>query len=237
MRTSSFFKGLWRFNAMLIAAAGLVALLVGSYALLAIGKSTLRERHVVNVARSDSSATGVSDAGSIVVGHFSQIAGTSHVWASMQRRDQHAQRYYSKTASNVIDYVFYDVATGKSHRLRGKDDGLILRAEHIGPSRKIDAEASPDALLVTIVEQDTSGDGLLSMSDERTLALARPNGSELTSIVKGVEKVLGWTRVSARESVVMVQMAKRTFALHVDLTALTLIRKEALLEPAPGGRS
>ena len=235
---SRFSDRLWRLNAYIIAAAGLIAIVIGILALFEISKSMFRTRHVAAlvpvVKNGDPNQTKNNTSTGLHIGSFRPIAGTTVLRAPAVTRDSRSMRLYSKVASGIANYVFYDITSGSSHNLLPDGRRLILKDLPVRPPRTASAagmqQIAPSATLYSIVRSDTNKDGVLSPRDTTSLHIARPDGTALVQLADSIDEILGYHLVSKNELVVMLRATSSTGdetvkALHVSLDTFKILRE------------
>lgn len=243
---------LWKFNAYVIAAAGIIGVVIGLFALYHITKDIFRQRHDGSIAAAPKppptgGETAALPSPKLTISGFQLVRGTPVLYAAVTSREDRRVSYYSKTASAVRNYIFYDAATGSQRRLLPDDRGLIDYMREVrdfadGSNRKptplpamgqtTATQTAPSAFLFTIIDKDTSGDGLLSRFDKRSLALARPDGAGLTRLAIPFDTLLGHQAITSDELVVMIRNkgksdsdAASVTALHISLKDFKLLRQ------------
>lgn len=230
-----FFPLLWRFNALVIAAAGSLALFLAAYAAYYVARDIFRTAYTAqDIARVEPDAGGKA-AGQpagidtrLRATNFARITGTSLLWSPLMATQAYDYRFSSKEASSTRNYIFYDTATGESRKLFASDDQIIFNATHLRRTEdaKDAMDAPPLALYLHVVARDANGDGLLS-HDTAVVALARPDGSGLVKLDALQGRAIG-TRVSddGTSIVIMLDQNDKIAAAHVDLATFQIIKTD-----------
>ena len=228
-----FFRAIWRFNALAIAAVSALGLFVGSYAAFQIAKEIFYRpyqaqdiAHVETKAGPDTPPKVRTD---LSIMNFSAIRGTETLWAQLMATQAYDFRYSSKEASSTRNVIFYDVKSGRSRKLLPNDDAVVIDTREL---REDDPQGikPPKALLFSFIEKDTNGDGLLNHQDGLTLALSQANGEGLTRIEEASGSLKGETLVtSTNELVVMTERDGALKALHIDLASFKVTKSEAVV--------
>lgn len=240
MRAQPFFRNLWRFNALIIAAVALMALAYGVLIGLFLVRDFVRPRHVASIAPAGTTehhekAASQREAPNLSVQNFHPINGHDVMWAPLYSRDTLSATYYSKEATNTRDYLFYEMATGQFRRLIDRDyalaSSITFLTKSTNPS-KLNAipglsSQTTLALLVTYIDKDTNGDGRISTQDRKTVAMAGPTGLGLRIIASDVTEFLGSNIDADGNAVVILSKSPGTVrALKVALPDLTVIRED-----------
>lgn len=183
MNQRKFFAWVWRFNALVIAGAAMVVILVGAYLFLQIA---LHETRTVQ-KRSVASAPAATRAPETLrLGRFSWLVQGRSMWAPIQSSQSYGLRIGSKRTVSTRNRIIYDVASGTQRALLPDNKSVIFsaRALRYGPGRG--AEKPLMAILLVFADKDTSNDGFISYSDQKVIALTRPDGTGLKRLdVKG----------------------------------------------------
>lgn len=200
MRKHMFFHRVWQFNALAIAALSALGILVGSFAAFHIARDLLRDRHVGGLARTaPDSATPDTEGGDaqvqdarVSVGRFVRLSGTKFMWAPLELEQTYDLAIASKHATSTANHVFYDTANGQSHTVLQGNQQIITDFEAIRVPN-VSVTEPPVLLLYEIIEKDTNGDGYLNRQDAKRMALAKPDGRQLTRLPPVVDVMLGNT--------------------------------------------
>ena len=183
--SSPFFRNVWRFNALAIAAVSGLALIVGGYAAFQIARDVFHIPYQArDIARVDIAGQpgGDPSAGQEVLttGSFTRIGGTPVLWAPVTGTQSYDYRASGKEASSIRNYLFYDTASGASRKLFNASAQVVVEALEL---RRPDADSSkraPDALLISYIANDSNGAELrvFYMDTQRSATIARlPGGA------------------------------------------------------------
>lgn len=224
---------IWRFNAYVIAAAGLIAIALGTFALYQVSKNLLRQRHVGALATAPKTSTSPANQAAqskpnFTIGRFGRIAGTPILRAAISSSEDRRRRYYSKTATATRNFIFYHMTSGRQHYLLPNNNAIIENQYDLRlplPSGGINTAAAPIALLYQLIDKDTNGDGLLSPRDRKTLALAQPDGSGLIRPNVSYNQMLGHAVISSKELVVLARQQDGVNAIHISLENFKVLRQ------------
>ncbi len=228
-----FYRAIWRFNALAIAAVSALGLFVGSYAAFQIARDVFyrpyQAHDIARVEPQDGTGALPKLRTDLSVASFSPIRGTETLWAQLTATQSYDYRYSSKEASSTRNVIFYDVKSGKSRKLLPSDDAVIADTREL---REDDPQGTkpPKALLFSFIEKDTNGDGVLNHQDGVTLALAQSNGEGLMRIEEFSGELKGETLVTAaNEIVVMTERDGALKALHIDLASFKVTKSAAVV--------
>ncbi|QUJ75649.1 hypothetical protein KDD17_11870 [Sulfitobacter albidus] len=167
-----FFKWLWRFNGLAIAAGVTLILALLADEVLRDLRRAFFPRNVTNTLAVDPALP----AGETVaetppetrrIGAPFGPTGQRHIAVPIIVSQTLAHRGISKGSSgNTVDYRILDTQTGQSRALFGAGARLILDTRQIYAP---DSRNRPLGIVLSVVETDSSGDGRLSASDTQAL--------------------------------------------------------------------
>ena len=240
MTTRRFFAAVWRANALLILVTALLACTVLTYGAWQIYRETTRTREatgVMNVAEEQ------IDRSKVELGRFEAIAGTEVLRAPLELQQVYGLRSGSKEATSVQNYLFYDPADGSSHWLVPGGKGLFLSARDL-PERTYTKPEQADVVVVVydLVEADTNGDGKLTASDVKTIAVSDPIGTRFTRVLTGVEDINGTMLLKSGRLVVLYTTSSVLKAAEIEVETHKVVRDApvqtiaARKPPGPAGQ-
>jgi hypothetical protein len=220
-----FFATVWRANAVMILLTAVLACAVLSFGAWQIYREATRTRQatgVLNVAEEQ------IDRSKVELGRFEAITGTDVLRAPLQLEQVYGFSSGSKEATSVQNYLFYDSSDGSSHWLVSGSKGLFLSAREL-PEREYTKPEKPVVVVVyELVETDTSGDGKLTASDARTIAVSDPVGSHFTRVLTGVQEINGTTLTRSGRVVVLYTAASALKAAEIDVDTHRIVRDAPL---------
>lgn len=230
--TRKFFRFVWRANALIIAAAGLAALLwmVGlSLFLLAdwIGPPSIHQALPVAEDRTGAPSP-EEDAPKEYTAAFMKHGDTDLLRASVYRdalivRGGLSDSRGYKSSNSEIDWIFYDPAArdpeASTWRLLQDDPVLLIDARLLEEPK----ERAPRSLAVFVryVTEDGNEDGLLTASDPTRYALADAHGQAFNRLALEGEYV-SLTVTSADEAILVLKQDQELLFAHLDLGARTV---------------
>jgi len=118
-----FFAWVWRINALIVFALGLICTVVAIFAAASIYNDSARTRHVtgvVNVAEEQLETSAAS------LGSFSEIGGTEVLRAPLSVQQEYARSFGSNDVSSTRNYLYFDPASRESYWLIPGYRGLIV---------------------------------------------------------------------------------------------------------------
>jgi hypothetical protein len=204
----------------LIFVAGILSVGVLSFALWQIYRETTRTRYatqVVNVAGQQ------VDRATRRVGRFEVVEGSPILRATLTLEQEYGFSSGSKETSSPQNYLFYDPRSGRSWWLLPDFNGLLLSTEEV-PASKYGEKAVPVvAFAYELVEADTSGDGKLTGSDRRTIAVSDPVGSNVVKLFRDADELNG--AYLQDDALLLIYTSKGSLrAAHVDRSTFSVTR-------------
>ena len=237
--TSPFFRLVWRFNALAIAVASVIAVFIGLYAAYHVARDVFRVPYqAADAVRLEPQPTATDKPGEpqatalrtdLDVGHFQYIGGTRHYYASVVGAQSYDYRTSSKEATSTRNMIFFDADTMESRKLLASDDTLIIETRELREEGQ-PSDAMPKAMLYSLVEADTNKDGMLNANDARTLALSRVDGSGLERLT-GIAGQFRGEIVNAGGAglTLIVEDTHKLHAHAVDLATFKVTRTKELV--------
>jgi hypothetical protein len=228
VRRRRFFAAVWRVNALLIFAVGVLSIVVLSFAAVQIFREATRTRHAASVVNVDAQQV---DEATGRVGRFEGVEGTSVLRAPLTLEQEYGFGSASKATSSPQNYLFYEPRSGRSWWLLPGFKGLLLSAEPLASRDGPGKPAPVRAFVYELVESDTSGDKKLTESDLRTIAASDPMGSRVVRLFRNADELNGAYLEDG--GILLIYTAGGVLrAAHVDVTTLAVSREEAIQQQA-----
>jgi len=221
MNTTRLFRTVWRVNGVLLLAS---FLLLGGGALVAIVAEFLPDR----LAGGTEPAVAVDPGGErLVLGSVEEVDGTPYVLLPLaSKRDG---KFSSGGSSETRNLLFHDAASGKARWLRPDHAAAIasyalLRAdepEDAGPGEPR-RERPVRWIRYEIAPADTDRDGEVTSGDALEIAVSGPGGDPPTTVLTGVDEVLGYAPPRGGTLSVFFRRGHRYVVGEIDLVARKL---------------
>ncbi|MGK7875737.1 MAG: hypothetical protein AB4426_21300 [Xenococcaceae cyanobacterium] len=219
MEENKIFRFVWRFNAIVIMLAGLLAIAVLGFAAIQIFKETMRERQRSNIVNlSDSSE--VKEEWEL--GNLREIEGTPYLMLPLYSDQSYAQSYYSKSARSTRNYLFFDAETEERRWLFANNNYLIARDSFISETDYRSKSKTVQAILYNIIKEDTNGDKRLTDDDLITIALTKPNGYNYKELLSGLDSLLGYKVLNGDRILILYQRDGIAYSAKVSLSNFAL---------------
>lgn len=232
MEDNQFFLFVWRFNAIVILVAGLLAIpaafaSLASVAMEIIVKITRKKPQgikIVNVNENDSSKSQ-----KLQIGDFREVDGTTYIMLQLY----YTQSYSAKSTSSTINYLFLDSETGKSKWLFANNDYLINGVSFISETNNNTNNSSESrrqvrAVLYHIIKQDSNGDGRLTNENGMTIAFTHYNGNGYQEVLSGVDKFLGYKVLKENSLLILYKRDGIAYSAKVSLDNFALSNEAEL---------
>jgi len=167
-----FFAIIWRVNAVVLLAFGLLGVGVLGTAALLFYKDSTRTRHAEDVARLNIGGDITSEAS---LGRFEALPRTTVLRAPLRVVQSFALGSGSKDASSIRNYLFYEPDTRATRWLKPSMDSLIIQTWAVPENESNEDPSRWVASIYAIVSSDTSGDGALTDSDQIQITSSKPD--------------------------------------------------------------
>jgi hypothetical protein len=224
MEESKLFKSLWRFNAIVIAAAGvfaLISVLVTIGVLVYEFTGNRNQNKVVNIDPETETKE------SFRLGRIQHIEGAGSVLVPLYSNQTFSQIYSSgsKSSRSIRNILFSNMREETNTWLLPSSKFLIT--QHILVGNRYRAERREDVVSVFyhVVKSDTNGDKKLTSRDKLTLALSTPEGERYTEVIEEVDNVLGYDLLDKEAIAVMFNRGGQGYIAYINLSDFS-VKKE-----------
>jgi hypothetical protein len=223
--SNRFFKFVWRFNALIVAAAGLLAILLALYALYEITKSVTQDRDINNVVTIDPAVPVEED---IYLGYPQIQNGAGHVRVALYRDQRRSMGLYSKSSGgNMVNVLFVDAATGaQSWLFKGTQRQIFSDLETFSSLRSSDRVVA--AIVYTLAEADSNGDGRISNEDQKSIAVSLPDGSGYRVVLADVERLFSVEQISDNRVLVLYAKGAESRSAIFNVPDFSLVKDSAI---------
>lgn len=229
MQRTRLFRNIWRANAVIIFAAGVLAIVVVLVSGYFVIKASMRERAVDAVVNTDTEQR-IEQA--FALGSPSQIAGHPWMLVPLESDQRYDQAYFSKSTNAARNYAFVSRSLD-ARWLYPHSRFLIVAASQL-PREDYDAEPNITALVsFEVVQQDTDGDKRLTPDDVSSLVFARPDGTGVTTVLENVSHVLA-QELMGEEVLVLYEDRDGYAAATFSLKDFSPVKRERLALPPAG---
>lgn len=188
MEDSKFFKKVWRFNALLIAAVGMAGIGILLVSLAFVAYKSVFKRNVSY----DTIQTQTSDDEKInevlEIDSLQSIEGSDYVMMPLISKQYLKSAYSSKSKmSSTRNLLFANMNTGQSHWLFSDNSQLVLRNSFIDVYPINEASINVNSakvvgILYKVIKSDSNKDGQINEDDKLTVALTTAEGKNYTEL-------------------------------------------------------
>ena len=227
MEEHHLFKFLWRFNAVVIGVAGVLATGV----LLFVAYGLIRD-----VTREESTQNVVNLVGSVDVeeswrlGQFYNINDGEVLMLPLHSDQLFDFSYTKKSASSARNYLFINTETLDKKWLFNHTNYLVERSERLragdlhtdGPERPV------VAILYHVVPSDSDQDTRLSTRDLKTVSISRPDGSGYRELISEVDSVVDQILVTEDKLLLSYQKSGVAYIATIDPQGREIVKNEKL---------
>ncbi|MEM7535967.1 MAG: hypothetical protein AAF639_27550 [Chloroflexota bacterium] len=227
MEESQFFRIVWRFNALIILCAGILAigvLLFAGYTIMSEFTRDIDTRSVVNVDE----ASEVEEAWSF--GSMADIDGSPYLMIPFNSDQAYDQSFSRKASLSVRNYLFIHSETSEQHWLFDTDAYLISNNVHLSEKTMAMEQNDVQAILYQVIKTDTNGDQRLNYIDLQTIGVSLPNGEGYTEIISEIDLLIGHRLINNDTLLILYQKNGTGYSLRVNLPDFTTIDETELMK-------
>ena len=230
-RANRFFDYVWRFNALAVAAATILCVLLGLYAGAIIFKQETRSRRVTNVVN-------IGDKDKIseefTLGTPITVAGTQYVRVPLYRGQSYGASsapYYSKISEqNLVNFLFLNSSTTESRWLFENAGQLLISSQVLTNKLKAlpDEQNAAVAMIYSVVERDSNGDNRLTDKDAVSLATSAVDGTNYRKLIEGIERLYSVQQIADDKMLVLYQKDQTTLSELYSVPALVRLQQSSI---------
>lgn len=225
MEESKVFKNIWRFNALIIAAAGCLAIVIMLFAGYMIYKDNTRTKHRNEIVNVDPE-TKVEE--TFRLGRIDHVKGSKTVIVPLYSDQSFNLKYSGKSTASTRNLMFSNMHTELNKWLLPTNKYLIPRYNLINESNSYDKENDIITILYHIVKSDTNNDNRLTTNDALTIALSNPEGDNYKEVLSNVDSVLGYDLINTQAIAIMFNRNGQGYTAYINLTDFTVKKEIAL---------
>lgn len=223
-----FFKYIWRFNALAIAGAAVLCILLGSYLAIELFKNETRERRITNVVNVGDQAKLKEE---FALGYPDILPGTEYVRIPLYLDQSYDMSHYSKSSSgNEVNFLFLKTSNNESRWLLEKTNQLFI--SDLILYDKFEAAptgaAKASGIIYAMVERDTDGDGRLTDKDIITVSKSDVDGRNSENLIEGVERLYSVKQIADDKFMVLYQKNRETISELYSTPSMTQISQRKI---------
>jgi len=214
MEDSKLIKTIWRFNAYVIALAGILAIGVFSFASYQLFKDITRDRHTTEIVNIDPE-TKIEE--KLELGAMERIAGSKSIMVPLNLEQEYDLLYSGKQTRSIRNFLFSNFTQKKNHWLLETNSYLISYYQQLRRGARYENDTDILAIAYEIIKSDTNKDKRLTSSDLLTISLTTPEGERYTELLIDVEHVNGYEVIDEQALAILYKRGGQTYIAHVSL--------------------
>ena len=222
---NKFDRIVWRINGLLILCVGVVGGLVLLYASYEIFQNKTRDRNVGDIVNVNKETQKKEH---LFLGSFSRIEGRDLFLCPLLAEQEYDQSYYSKSATSVRNYLFFDQADTTGRWLLESNNWLIHRRHQIYENYGDEKKEITQAFFYEIVKTDTNGDGILNSDDSKAIYISSFDGTDIHIVLGETTDILGINQIDEKKSIIFFSKDQTSRAVVVDNFTGKILKNTAL---------
>jgi len=228
MEENRFFRFVWRFNAIALMIAGMLAiglLLFSGYIMVKEMSRDNIPTNIINVQQKSNSTERLE------LGYLRSIKGSSCVVVSLTSEKDSSKSYGSSSSSSPVkNYLFINNKNNTQNWLF-KNNKFLIRDMTFLPQKEYDKnEKDVEIILYRIIKHDSNKDKRLIRNDLQTIALSLPDGTGYKELLNGIDNYIGQQYIDKYTLLIMYQKKGIGFFAKIDTRTLTIIEEIELLK-------
>ena len=228
MKGTRLFRGIWRANAVIIFAAGVLSLIVLAFGAFYILKEALREREVTAVVNRDAERVDES----LSLGSAVQITGHPWLLVPLESDQKYDQVYFSKSAVAARNYGFIS-PSAPARWLYPHNRFLIVDARQLSGAEYYKEEEATALVSFVVVRNDTDKDERLTPEDFAALVFTKPDGTGDAVVLENVRRIVS-QEVLSGEILVIYEDNEGYASATFSLKDYSKVKHEGLALPTAG---
>ncbi len=215
MEDKKIFKNIWRFNAIIIAIAGILGVIVLLFSGYLIYKETSRDRYKREIVNIDAK-TNIEE--KFRLGNLQHIKGFMSVIVPLYSDQSFSLNYSgSKSTTSTRNILFSDLHNETNKWLLPHNKFLITKYKLINESNSYSSDENIITILYKIVKNDTNNDSRLTESDKLIISLSEPNGNNYTEVLKNIDSVIGYELINKEVIAILYSRENQGFTAYISL--------------------
>lgn len=223
LRSHTFFKYVWRFNALAIAAACCFAIVLCIILLAMFVIKQTNDRRVMQTVNVDPEVK-VQETFKLDGNITSQ--NTEYLQVPLIRTQEYDKIYYSKTSDyNAVNYLYINNNNAEQHWLFPTNEQLIISTRSVLENPVSESNKKPKVVgeLYTVVERDTNGNKTLSRKDEYTIGYANVGGKDYRKLIERVEDLITINQIDSSKLMILYQKQSENYYATYSLPEMKLL--------------
>ena len=230
MEESKLFKNIWRFNAIVIALAGSLVVIVLLFFISIMYQDNNRRQHRNKTVNIDSEAN-IQEL--FRLGQIIPIKGSNSIMFPLYSEQKFPRGYSgSKSTNSTRNILFFNLLTQKSHWLLPNNSFLISNHKLLNESHTYNSNQDLLAIIYNIVKADTNGAQRLTENDLITIAFTDIEGANYTEIIPDIQKLLGYKIIDKDLIAISFKRDEEEYIYYIDMNTYK-ITQEIILPEIP----
>jgi len=226
MEETKFYKNVWRFNALVIALAGVLATILLLFATYTIYKDASRNRQRNEIVNIDPK-TNIEEV--FRLGRVKHITGSKAVIVPLYSDQKFSLNYSaSKSTASTRNILFSNMGDETNKWLLSDNKFLIVNHKLISEGHSYDKTREVVVILYNIIKSDTNHDSRLTKNDKVTVSLSDPEGNSYAEVIKNTDTVLGAELLDKEAIAIMHTRDNKGYTTYVNLLTFKVIKEIAL---------
>lgn len=225
VRGSTFFKYVWRYNAIAIAFAATAFVIAGLIALSFTFEDFDNSYNVSEVVNIDQNDRIIEH---YVYGQGQALQGRDFLFVPLQRDQNYKSGVSDKnTENNTVNYLIIDQINNKSKWLNSNSSQLYFSFTEVYDNftpGDLDTEITK-YIVYNVVEKDANGDKRLSNLDKFSLYASSFDGSNYRLLVSDVDEVYSMAQTLNGDFLIFYRKNNENFTELYNLSALKLVSR------------
>ena len=220
-----FDKVVWRINGILILSVGVFACLALLFSLFSMYQGSKRDREVGEIVTINEETQKKEY---LFLGSFQKVEGQGFFICPLVASQKYDRLYYSKSASSIRNYLFFNPSDTSSRWLLESNHWLI-NAKHPIYKNFSDDEASViNRYVYEIVKKDTNGDEKLNHDDLKTIYISNYDGTNLIIVIEATDDVMGIHQIDDQSTIIFHRQDGNAQAFIIDNMSGSMTKKTDL---------
>ena len=230
MKPSKFFRYVQRFNAIAIASRGLFGILGSIFLSIALVGDfrTKSDSNTIDGITQENVQSGH------VLGGSQTLSGTPYTMAYLYKASDFGRGFSSGyETGNPVNHLFINISNGENRWLLPDVNHIILESAYLYDTLPLEehsegANSKVIAILYTLVEKDTNGDGKLTDQDKTSVATSLADGTGFVKHLENIDKVFVAEQTSSNTLLLLYQKAEATFAEIYSVPEMKMVSQKAV---------
>jgi hypothetical protein len=216
---------IWRINGLLILGVGAAACLTLLFSFYSMYQGKKGDRNVGEIITVNEETQKKEY---LFLGSFQEVDGQGFFICPLVASQEYNRLYYSKSASSIRNYLFFNPSDASSRWLLESNNWLVSDKHPVYKNFNDDKHNTINRYVYEIVKKDTNGDERLSHDDIKTIYFSKYDGTNLIVVIKETDDVLGIHQIDEQQTIIFHRKNGNTHAFVIDNYSGNVVKKTAL---------